>query len=197
MAGSSTSGGQGVYGTLGVPESGNTPGARDSCVGWNDSDGNFWMFGGYGYDSSGKPGYLNDLWEFSVATNEWTWMGGSSTANSPAVYGTLGIADVGNIPGARDSSIGWSQSGGNLWLFGGYKYDSLGASGLLNDLWEVGLVEPPPVFAPAGETYTGTLSVTITANPAATVYYTTDGTQPTVASAKYGGPFHCCGVPRR
>jgi uncharacterized repeat protein (TIGR03803 family) len=45
-----------------------------------------------------------------------------------------------------------------------------------------------PVFTPAAGTYTSAQSVTITDTTAgATIYYTTDGTTPTTASAKYTG----------
>ncbi len=46
-----------------------------------------------------------------------------------------------------------------------------------------------PTFSPVSGTYTSAQTVTIsTATPAATIYYTTDGTKPTVSSAVYGGP---------
>jgi len=46
-----------------------------------------------------------------------------------------------------------------------------------------------PAFTPATGMYTGPQSVTITdATPGATVYYTTNGTTPTTASAVYTGP---------
>ena len=45
-----------------------------------------------------------------------------------------------------------------------------------------------PVISPASQTFTGTLSVTITDSTAgATIYYTTDGTTPTIASTVYSG----------
>ncbi len=52
----------GVYGTLGVPEAANYPGDRNGAVTWTDSTGNFWMFGGSGFDSAGNKNYLDDLW---------------------------------------------------------------------------------------------------------------------------------------
>jgi hypothetical protein len=34
-------------------------------VGWADSSGKFWLFGGFGSDSSGVEDDLNDLWSFT------------------------------------------------------------------------------------------------------------------------------------
>ncbi len=140
MGGNSTVDQPGVYGTLGVPAAGNIPGSRQSANSWTDSKGNLWLFGGERYDANGNVGNLNDLWEFSPSTDQWTWMGGSSTVVSnggqSGVYGTLGVPAAGNIPGSRSSSMSWTDSSGNLWLFGGYGSDANGDSGYLNDLWE-------------------------------------------------------------
>jgi N-acetylneuraminic acid mutarotase len=54
-----------VYGTLGVPSPANTPGSRTYGVTWVDSEGNLWLFGGAGYDSTGTVGYLSDLWRYT------------------------------------------------------------------------------------------------------------------------------------
>jgi hypothetical protein len=53
-----------VYGTLGVPAPANTPGGRLGAVNWVDSNGNLWLYGGYGADSTGTAGYLSDLWRY-------------------------------------------------------------------------------------------------------------------------------------
>jgi N-acetylneuraminic acid mutarotase len=136
--GSSTANVYGVYGSLGTAAASNVPGSRQFAVSWTDSSGNLWLFGGYGDASTGTwGGYLNDLWEFNPATNEWTWISGSSTAYPSAVYGTLGVAATSNVPGGRASAVSWTDSSGNLWLFGGYGYaSSLTKNGQLNDLWE-------------------------------------------------------------
>ncbi len=124
----------GIYGMQGVASASNIPGARQEAVSWTDSDGNLWLFGGEG--GEGVGGFLNDLWQFSPTTKEWTWVSGSSTGNASGVYGTLGIASTSNVPGARWSSVSWTDSSGNLWLFAGTGLDSTETSGWLNDLWE-------------------------------------------------------------
>jgi hypothetical protein len=148
MGGNDTVGGNGgqsgIYGTLGTPASSNIPGGRDAAVSWTDASGNVWLFGGFGADSTGTQGYLNDLWKYTPGTNgqtgEWTWMGGSSTvprayAGQSGVYGTLGTPASPNIPGGRFSAVTWIDASGNLWLFGGQGYDAVGNEGYLNDLW--------------------------------------------------------------
>jgi len=40
-----------------------------------DPAGNVWLFGGQGYDSAGKVGLLNDLWQYNPTTKQWTWIG--------------------------------------------------------------------------------------------------------------------------
>jgi N-acetylneuraminic acid mutarotase len=136
MGGSNTTDEPGVYGSLGKPATTNIPGSREYAVSWTDSKGNFWLFGGYGFDSVGMLGYLNDLWEFSISTNQWTWVGGTDLAYGNGVYGTLGASAVANVPGSRSGSVAWTDNNGNLWLFGGYGVASNGGVGYLNDLWQ-------------------------------------------------------------
>jgi len=52
------------------------------------------------------------------------------------VYGTLGTAAAGNIPGPRTEASAWTDNAGNFWLFGGEGIDGAGNYGDLNDLWE-------------------------------------------------------------
>jgi hypothetical protein len=131
MGGSNSADQSGIYGTLGVPAVGNVPGAREAAVSWTDSSGNFWLFGGAGNNSS-----FNDLWKYAPATGEWTWIGGSNSGNQPGVYGTLGVPAANNTPGARASSVAWTDPSGDVGLFGGGGYDATGTNGALNDLWK-------------------------------------------------------------
>jgi N-acetylneuraminic acid mutarotase len=131
MGGLSTGGEAAVYGTLGTAAPGNIPGDRYRASSWTDSSGNFWLFGG-----NDGFGSFNDFWKLNPSTREWAWMGGSITQNPPGVYGTLGISAAGNIPGGRMRASSWTDSNGNLWLFGGEGIDASGSFGVLNDLWE-------------------------------------------------------------
>jgi N-acetylneuraminic acid mutarotase len=122
--GSNTANQVGVYGTLGTPSVSNNPGGQTSTSTWIDNNGNFWLLG-------------SDFWKFSPSTGQWTWMGGVACQSvgcvSPTNYGTLGIPAAGNFPGSRASSSSWTDSMGNLWLFGGY----VGSNGaMVNDTWE-------------------------------------------------------------
>ena len=130
VSGDNLPGKPGIYGTKGISAPGNTPGGRYGAVQWKDASGNLWLMGGYGNASSGT-GNLNDLWKYSPATNEWTWVSGDNTANQAGIYGTKGIPDAGNKPGARNAGTSFSDASGNLWLMGGYS-----AAGYLSDLWK-------------------------------------------------------------
>jgi N-acetylneuraminic acid mutarotase len=124
----------GVYGTKGVPASGNVPGGRSGSVSWLDGYGNQWFFGGAGFAENGSWGYLNDMWTFDGIN--WTWVSGSNTINQNGTYGTSGVPASNNMPGGRYSSISYIDDYGNLWLFGGYGYAASSSIGLLNDLWK-------------------------------------------------------------
>jgi N-acetylneuraminic acid mutarotase len=136
VGGSPTGGAAGVYGKQGQAAASNTPGARDTAASWADSSGNLWLFGGRLFDSSGNAYQFNDLWKYNPSTGYWTWVGGSPTAGASGVYGMQGVSATGNVPGARQSAVSWTDSSGNFWLFGGVGYDSTGSGDLLNDLWK-------------------------------------------------------------
>ncbi len=135
VGGSSTVAASGAYGTVGLAGPTNAPGARDSAATWTDGRGNFWLFGGEGYDSQGTSFPLNDLWEFNFASGQWIWVGGSNIVDAAGIYGVQGQAASTNSPGARYGASSWTDLNGNLWLFGGYTFDPAG-SNVCNDLWE-------------------------------------------------------------
>jgi hypothetical protein len=113
-----------------------SPGSRTNAVTWVDAAGNFWLFGGFGYDGQSVLGFLNDLWEYTGG--KWVFVSGGATnkANQNGNYGAQGTAASTNMPGGRQEAAGWADANGNLWLFGGEGDDSVGtANGILNDLW--------------------------------------------------------------
>jgi N-acetylneuraminic acid mutarotase len=153
-----------IYGTQGVASTANCPGGRHWASSWVDKTGDFWLFGGIGYDDSGSWGLLNDLWRYQPMTNEWTWMSGSSAAYALSVYGVLGSASSAAAPGAREFAVTWTDSDGNLWLYGGFGDQPSGQSrGLLAEIWRYspilsewtlvsgdGTVDDPSVYGTQG-----------------------------------------------
>ena len=136
MKGAKTASASGTYGTMGTAAAANTPGARQNPVAWNDGAGNLWLFAGYGYDHSGLFDYMNDVWKYTVSTNNWTWVNGSNAGGPSGVYGTQGTAAAGNHPGGRMEIIPWVDAFGKFWTFGGEGYDGTGFNEDLNDLWK-------------------------------------------------------------
>jgi hypothetical protein len=140
----------GIYGAQGVAAGGcststttgcNLPGGRWAAATATDPTGNVWLFGGQGYDSAGKVGLLNDLWEYSPSLKQWTWIGpsNSNVANQNGSYGALGTGSGTTAPGGRQHGTLWADASGNIWLFGGFGFDSAGTGApegaILNDLW--------------------------------------------------------------
>jgi Kelch motif len=133
VSGSNTTGPSGVYGQLSTSAPTNVPGGRQASVSWIDNSGNFWVFGGYDLSPTNQPNAFNDLWEFSGG--QWTWVSGANFVNQTATYGSQGVSAATNVPGARWAAATWSDSHGDMWLFGGFGYDATG-NGTLGDLWE-------------------------------------------------------------
>ncbi|KMQ63045.1 hypothetical protein ACM46_13970 [Chryseobacterium angstadtii] len=98
------------YGSQGIYSSTNIPGARVRGKTWTDAQGNFYLYGGYGFDEvSTNEGYLNDVWKYDVSIDQWVWLSGDKTVNNfsatnypPADYGT---------------GINWVDDNKNFWYF--------------------------------------------------------------------------------
>lgn len=138
MAGSSTLqapynvfGVPGVYGVLGSFDPANHPGSRFGAAGWVDAAGNFWIYGGGGFDEAGIDGGLTDIWQYNPVIGQWAWMGGPDSLPVDPMGITTGYADgcqvpnfgPAGMPGESIPGCGWDQSWlgpeAQLWLFGG------------------------------------------------------------------------------
>jgi N-acetylneuraminic acid mutarotase len=191
----SSPGQPGVYGTFGSFSPANTPGNRGGAVGWSDTSGNLWLLGGVGPDANGNEGFLNDFWEYSTATNEWAWMGGSSTEGyCPVSYnfcgelpvvGPLDTPGLALVPSGRYDSAAWTGSDGHFWLLGGIGIDQEGNGGYLDDLWEFQpntnskSVAATPSLSLASGSYSSWQTLKISdSTPGATIYYSVNGSFP-------------------
>ncbi|WP_340153013.1 kelch repeat-containing protein [uncultured Marivirga sp.] len=130
-SGSSQANEQGKYGSKGIPNINNSPGARSSATSWVDEQGNFWLFGGYESFE-----YYNDLWKFNPTAKTWTWISGRNSQNIPGSYGVQGEENNQNEIGSRRYTGSWVDDEGNFWVFGGQGRDKASQLGLLNDLWK-------------------------------------------------------------
>jgi gliding motility-associated-like protein len=72
----------------------------------------------------------------ATAQNQWAWISGDKSPNLISNYGTRGVVASSNIPGSRIGMATWTDSDGNLWLFGGNGKGESTRSGYLNDLWK-------------------------------------------------------------
>ena len=140
MKGDSTTNRFSIHGAKGISNGANMPGGRFGSISWIDRTGNLWLFGGAGIDQTFNQAEANDLWKYNVTTNEWTWMSGDSVSMASGVYGIKGVSTNLTKPGARHDCVGWKDSGGNFWLFGGYGTATTHVFSDLNDLWNYNLV---------------------------------------------------------
>jgi len=117
VSGDNTTGVAGVYGTVGVAAAGNKPGARYGHGVAIDASGDFWLFGGL--DGSSSAAY-NDLWLYNPTVGQWAWVGGGSSFNAAAIYGTEGIPALTNTPSGRGYPSVWTDASDNVWVSSGY-----------------------------------------------------------------------------
>jgi Kelch motif len=127
----------GSFGTLNVFSATNIPAARTGGSSWTDQSGNLWLFGGITGSSlaTATSSTVNDLWRYSIAMGQWTWVGGEQMAGGLGTHAAIGVASPSNQPSARSSAATWVDAMGNLWMYGGQGYDDSGAYNNLADLW--------------------------------------------------------------
>lgn len=121
LSGSATHSSPGSVGAINVAAASNVPRSRaEHSATINPTTGVIYVFGG-----SSSIGVLNDLWLWDPSNTYWSWISGSTSSNQMGVYGTKGIGSVSNFPGGRNMhSLTLDPRTGDLYLFGGYGYNS-------------------------------------------------------------------------
>jgi hypothetical protein len=131
----------------------NTPGARYGASGWVDKYGNLWLFGGDGWEQTGKnppdtlDAPMNDMWVCVMWERpdycEWQLVGAYSTSNLPNGFSAYLNAQNEDQPGfythnagqglplSRLGAASWTDANGNFWMFGGAD----ASPRYMNDLW--------------------------------------------------------------
>src|ERR1700723_967670 len=178
----------GVYGTLGVPATGNAPGGRNGAATWTDRRGNFWLFGG-----NNAP---NDLWVYepsaSAATPAFSVAGGTypaiqdvtitdSTANAAVYYTTDGSAPTtSSMVYSGPIAVASTETLQAIAIATNVLSSAVARAGYTNNVF-------PPAFSIAGSP--GSISVTAGGSGTATISVSPQGG---FASAV---TFGCSGLP--
>lgn len=81
-----------------------------------------------------SSGYLCDLWRWNSTSTQWTLLKSSTlTFNSPAVYGSIGVAIMSNTPAATLShGATFALDSDLLYIFGG-----ITAVQKINEMWQL------------------------------------------------------------
>ena len=131
ISGSDTKNQLAFYGVKGVEDPSNRPGARTGFASWIDNYGNFWVFGGIGYNNDTTMGHLNDLWKYSISSHNWVWVAGSHLIDQAGIHTIRGTFHANNQPGSRKYCSSTIDRNGHLWIFGGVT----SSDAIRGDLW--------------------------------------------------------------
>jgi gliding motility-associated-like protein len=115
----------------GLPDKDGNPGARIMSSGWIDASGNLWLFGGSGYGRQTGTSFVNNMWMYDIATDEWTFVKGDAAVLSSPDYGNKGQMSNAANPAGTANYASWKDKQGNFWLFGGQS-----SAGFLNQTWK-------------------------------------------------------------
>jgi gliding motility-associated-like protein len=129
MSGQSTGFISSNHGILGVASTSNTPGSRSVYAHWKDRQGNFWLYGGAGNNTT-----YADMWMYNPSSNVWTWMAGSSLPypDDTATFTQQCIVSDGRPSKSMENRACWTDACGRFWSFGGSEFDTQSPQ---NTLW--------------------------------------------------------------
>ncbi len=141
LKGADTLASVGNYGLLGITDSANNPSARVNHSVTKLLSGDVIIFAGFGVENATGTFYreLSDVWKFDGT--DWTWISGPNTGLEVPNFGSLGVTDPNNTPGARHSAAMWADQN-SVYVFGGRaNYGSSYPVFGVNDFWQGTFVE--------------------------------------------------------
>ena len=126
----------------------NYPEGRNGAMTWTsrtETTVTLFMFGGnvlskYPHDKHIAMGYTSDMWQYTVSTDSWHYVTGSTQPGQPGTYVRIHEMSASSQPGCRRGGATWTDRNNLLWLFGGEGADSEAPSNirsakLLSDQW--------------------------------------------------------------
>lgn len=122
----------GNYGTKGVANPNNIPPARWSYTKWK-SGNKLYLFAG-AKETTGNYVNLNDIWNYDLSSNIWTWVGGSKDTNNLGTNSpTTCINNASLFPSSRLENQTVQNTGcfKSYWTYGGFD----NTFNLFSDLW--------------------------------------------------------------
>ena len=125
------------HGTKNVPAASNFPGVRAECK-------SNWVYKNELIFFAGAGGF-NDVWSYSIKTDEWTWIGGQNST-STVNYGTMGVSSTATNPPAGSSYTRW-KSGSKLYVFSIGGKNDIWSFDMVNKEWTWELGQSPPSAA--------------------------------------------------
>lgn len=129
-----------LYGTKGVASDENMPGGRSNGAGWLDATGNLWRYGGTGIPASWDIISTEETWKYNIGNDQWTWMRGENTNDSPPIYGARDEFHADHYPGLRSGFVWWyDASAGRAWVYGGDVQHPNGETARGADFWELNI----------------------------------------------------------
>lgn len=120
------------FGPLREPHPDAYPGGRSNPVCWKDSNGYFWLYGGYGYITSDTYSKLAELWRFDGTY--WGFWGGSTIKDAPPFYIGQKNFSFYHHPGGRNFAGVAVTPSGSVYLIGGDHKSGFTYS--ISDIWK-------------------------------------------------------------
>ncbi|KAK3092580.1 hypothetical protein FSP39_004581 [Pinctada imbricata] len=100
------------------------PHGRSGAATWVGFDNALYIFSGNHKNGNFRNKHLNygfstDFWEYNITIDSWKFLMGDQEKCLHGVYGKMMHPNEKNIPGCRRGAAAWTDTMGNLWMFGG------------------------------------------------------------------------------